>query len=229
MYKSNLGVEGWCSWAEPVVPDNWLPAGMKRQQQELQQQLQQAGLSSQPHLVQAAEALLAYGTPTAFKTLQRLLRSRPAQQMQPAGAVSRLAAAARAAWGAAVGALAPQPQPQQQQQPAAASSISQLLGSKQLLPGVAAPKQLTVSADGAARPWLQQRSGYQVDTRVKAGTYRSPNRPCMRKQPGALASHVLQPQPHTLVRLEALPSSYDVRNLSGRSYSSLERNQHIPQ
>lgn len=37
------------------------------------------------------------------------------------------------------------------------------------------------------------------------------------------------PLPHTYLSGEALPKEYDIRNLHGVSYASIDRNQHIPQ
>ena len=37
------------------------------------------------------------------------------------------------------------------------------------------------------------------------------------------------PLPHTYLAGKALPKEYDIRNLDGVSYASIDRNQHIPQ
>ncbi len=40
---------------------------------------------------------------------------------------------------------------------------------------------------------------------------------------------VKSPLPHTYVSRDAIPKEYDIRNLNGISYASIDRNQHIPQ
>lgn len=40
---------------------------------------------------------------------------------------------------------------------------------------------------------------------------------------------VKSPLPHTYLAKDALPKEYDIRNLDGVSYASIDRNQHIPQ
>ena len=52
-------------------------------------------------------------------------------------------------------------------------------------------------------------------------------RPCaIRKQEPSV---VTQPLPHTYLKSEQLPKSYDIRNLDGRNYATWDKNQHIPQ
>ena len=46
---------------------------------------------------------------------------------------------------------------------------------------------------------------------------------------GPKKSVVRSPLPHTYLSGEALPKEYDIRNLDGVSYASIDRNQHIPQ
>ncbi len=46
---------------------------------------------------------------------------------------------------------------------------------------------------------------------------------------GPKKSMVKSPMPHTYVSRDALPKEYDIRNLDGISYASIDRNQHIPQ
>ena len=40
---------------------------------------------------------------------------------------------------------------------------------------------------------------------------------------------VKSPLPHTYLDMTALPASYDIRNMSGKSLATDNRNQHIPQ
>lgn len=46
---------------------------------------------------------------------------------------------------------------------------------------------------------------------------------------GSKQSTVKSPLPHTYLSGKALPKKYDIRNLDGVSYASIDRNQHIPQ
>ncbi len=46
---------------------------------------------------------------------------------------------------------------------------------------------------------------------------------------GPKKSVVKSPLPHTYVSRDAVPKEYDIRNLKGISYASIDRNQHIPQ
>jgi cathepsin X len=41
--------------------------------------------------------------------------------------------------------------------------------------------------------------------------------------------HVKTPMPSEYLKPDDLPKSYDIRNLNGKSYASIDRNQHIPQ
>ena len=44
-----------------------------------------------------------------------------------------------------------------------------------------------------------------------------------------VATHVISPLPHTYIRPEDIPSSYDPRSLKGLDMTTVNRNQHIPQ
>jgi hypothetical protein len=50
-----------------------------------------------------------------------------------------------------------------------------------------------------------------------------------RTMPGPRPSIVRSPLPHTYIKAEALPASYDIRSMGGRSLATDNRNQHIPQ
>ena len=43
-----------------------------------------------------------------------------------------------------------------------------------------------------------------------------------------VATHVISPLPHTYIRPEDIPSSYDPRSLKGLDMTTVNRNQHIP-
>ena len=43
------------------------------------------------------------------------------------------------------------------------------------------------------------------------------------------STHVVSPLPHTLLSPSDIPASYDPRNISGKDYTTVNRNQHIPQ
>ena len=44
-----------------------------------------------------------------------------------------------------------------------------------------------------------------------------------------VAQHITEPLPHTYLKAEALPTSYDWRSVNGTNFLSATRNQHIPQ
>ena len=41
-------------------------------------------------------------------------------------------------------------------------------------------------------------------------------------------THVKTPQPHTYLKKEQLPKLYDPRNVNGKDFTTVNRNQHIP-
>eukprot|EP00049_Salpingoeca_infusionum_P008937 m.148445 g.148445 ORF g.148445 m.148445 type:complete len:636 (+) comp14180_c0_seq1:17-1924(+) len=62
---------------------------------------------------------------------------------------------------------------------------------------------------------------------VPAGTYFDYSKPSI--IPGTKTSHVVSPLPHTYIDIESIPANYDPRNISGVDYTTVNRNQHIPQ
>lgn len=44
-----------------------------------------------------------------------------------------------------------------------------------------------------------------------------------------MKEHVVSPRPHTYLKSEDLPKSYDIRNIDGVNYATWDKNQHIPQ
>ena len=44
-----------------------------------------------------------------------------------------------------------------------------------------------------------------------------------------IPTHVTSPLPHTYISPEDLPTSFDPRNIDGKDYTTVNRNQHIPQ
>jgi len=65
----------------------------------------------------------------------------------------------------------------------------------------------------------------KTPSKVKPGTYFS--KPAVIR--GPLKSVIKTPLPHTYMKPEDLPSSYDIRNMNGVEYMTSNRNQHIPQ
>ena len=70
----------------------------------------------------------------------------------------------------------------------------------------------------------------QASKAVKAAPlkFHDKSKPCVRHS-SEKASVVKSPLPHTYVKESDIPDSYDIRNIGGLSYASLDRNQHIPQ
>lgn len=69
---------------------------------------------------------------------------------------------------------------------------------------------------------------------VKDKQHRPPLLPCpsiaaLHCCTGPQQSVVTSPLPHTYLSEEDLPKEYDIRDLDGVSYASIDRNQHIPQ
>ncbi|QDZ23427.1 papain cysteine proteinase [Chloropicon primus] len=60
------------------------------------------------------------------------------------------------------------------------------------------------------------------------GRYHNKDQPCL-KQDGKKTSVVKSALPHTYLKTEDLPTTYDIRNLNGVNYATIDRNQHIPQ
>lgn len=56
----------------------------------------------------------------------------------------------------------------------------------------------------------------------------SSHKSCVRKSRVPIRTHVVSPLPHTYISPEAAPMSYDFRNISGKDYTTVNRNQHNP-
>ena len=52
---------------------------------------------------------------------------------------------------------------------------------------------------------------------------------CLLPNPNGAKEHVVSPRPHTYLKAEDIPESYDIRNIDGVNYATWEKNQHIPQ
>lgn len=73
------------------------------------------------------------------------------------------------------------------------------------------PKEVKAVPDAAPKPKFHDKS-----------------KPCVRRT-SKPTSVIKSPLPHTYVKVEDIPDSYDIRDMGGISYSSVDRNQHIPQ
>ena len=51
---------------------------------------------------------------------------------------------------------------------------------------------------------------------------------CVRKSEVPVETHVVSPLPHTYISPKDIPESYDVRNISGKDFTTANRNQHNP-
>ncbi|EGD81387.1 cathepsin Z [Salpingoeca rosetta] len=86
-------------------------------------------------------------------------------------------------------------------------------------PARSARKQMpTMPADGQL---------FTTNPDIKKGAYFRYNKPAVRK--GTPTSHVVSPMPHTYLRPSDVPQTYDPRNINGVDYTTVNRNQHIPQ
>lgn len=99
MHKNNLGIENFCSWADPRVPDNWLPAvdgGVSVAGGQQFESLMQLLKSQNSILAPAVAALKQYNTPTADYALMLLLQLHRPVVQAPA------VAALQSTWGGKV-------------------------------------------------------------------------------------------------------------------------------
>ncbi|GAQ86878.1 Cysteine proteinases superfamily protein [Klebsormidium nitens] len=67
-----------------------------------------------------------------------------------------------------------------------------------------------------------------VEVAEKKMVYHDKRRPGIRRGNGPVVSLVTSPLPQTYLKPEDIPTSYDIRNLSGVNYATANRNQHIP-
>lgn len=54
------------------------------------------------------------------------------------------------------------------------------------------------------------------------------SKPCVHKSDVPVKTHVVSPLPHTYISPKDLPTSYDLRNMNGKDYTTANRNQHNP-
>lgn len=93
-------------------------------------------------------------------------------------------------------------------------------------PATSSGDELAVPRERAARKVVQDRPA--TADPVPAPVLRQKPRGCYKKADPPIERVVKSPLPHTYLAQEALPKSYDIRNLNGRSYAVVDRNQHIP-
>jgi len=76
----------------------------------------------------------------------------------------------------------------------------------------------------------EEGSGLASIPQVKKGTYHDYKNPCRRsKEGGKPQSLIKSPLPSSYVKPSKLPKHYDIRNISGVNYATIDKNQHIPQ
>lgn len=80
-----------------------------------------------------------------------------------------------------------------------------------------------------AVPTLPTDGGHMINGAVAKGTYFDYKNPGVKKSDVPVPTHVVSPLPHTYISPEDLPTSYDPRNMNSRDYTTVNRNQHIPQ
>ena len=65
---------------------------------------------------------------------------------------------------------------------------------------------------------------------VSEKVFHDKKQPCLKPRPQAERTSVIKsPLPHTYLKDEDIPDSYDIRNVDGKNYATINRNQHIPQ
>lgn len=89
-------------------------------------------------------------------------------------------------------------------------------------------------------------SDYEINKEVTKGTYFDYDNPGVKKSAVSVVvyvvhskwftffqvpipTHVTSPLPHTYISPEDLPASYDPRNIQEKDFTTVNRNQHIPQ
>lgn len=91
----------------------------------------------------------------------------------------------------------------------------------------AAAAEVASRSHDASPGRLASRGAYMIDTTVAKGTHHDYANPCSKRNPAAHTLHVHSPQAQALVAKEQLPAAYDIRNIGGVNYASLDRNQLI--
>ncbi|KAK9815670.1 hypothetical protein WJX72_007740 [[Myrmecia] bisecta] len=86
-----------------------------------------------------------------------------------------------------------------------------------------------------AQPPQQEESPFEVrgtftlDRRVEKGSLHSYEQPCLQRSTGPVPTLVTSPEPATYLLPHQIPKAYDIRDLDGVDYATIDRNQHIPQ
>ncbi|KAK9808537.1 hypothetical protein WJX73_006068 [Symbiochloris irregularis] len=94
--------------------------------------------------------------------------------------------------------------------------------------GIPTIHQANKTLEAGSSPY-HSKGSYTVDSRVKAGTYQRADTPGVVRHTAPIPTAQPSPPPVVLQGIHSLPASYDIRDLHGVNYATMDRNQHIPQ